>query len=67
MEKPMSILIDEFCKNLSDTINNSGLPMYIAEIYLSGTLNQLNALSAKQKRLELEAYEKSLEKENEDV
>lgn len=66
MQKPITLLISDFRKNMDDVINNSKLPWWKIqdEIELI-LLPQLRVLAEKERQAELEAYLKEQEKQNE--
>lgn len=60
MNKPITIIYEEFKKNLTDTINNSGLPPFVIEPVLSDYLNEIRMLIKKQYEMDKNAYEEYL-------
>lgn len=68
VEKPLSLLIDDFKTNLVDLINNSGLPIIISQMILKDIMRDVDELSNKVKETEQKDYEeksKITELENE--
>lgn len=48
MEKPLSILRDDFIKNLADVINKSSLPAFIITPVLQTFLEEIKQIEKKQ-------------------
>lgn len=65
MEKPLSVVREEFVNNLVELINNSGLPMFIVLDILKAAQEEVKVAAAKQYESEKKAYEESCEKEEE--
>lgn len=62
--KPIMLLRQEFFMNLTNLINNSGLPLFCIEPLLKDVLNGVNMELDKQYRIEKMQYEKALEEIN---
>lgn len=65
MNKPSTIVYEEFRQDLSNLINNAGLPVFIIESVLQNYLNEISMLAKKQYVFDKAEYEKSL-KDNDD-
>lgn len=63
MNKPITILIEEYKKNLTDLINNSELPAWLIILLTDPLMDQVRSLADKQAREDKENYELSLTKE----
>ena len=65
MNKPFSIICEEFKQELTDLINNSGLPSFIVAPILQNYLYEVNEVVKNQYRADKLQYEKTLsEKED---
>ena len=60
MNKPITIIYEEFKQQLADLINNSGLPILMIEPILQNYLNEVRAVIKKQYETDKRAYEASL-------
>ena len=60
MNKPSSIIYEEFKQDLANLINNSGLPAFIIEPVLKDYLNEIKLLAQRQYQADKVEYEKSL-------
>lgn len=65
MEKPISIVYEEFKQELANLINNYGLPAFVVEPVLRDYLNEIKIIKEKQYEMEKAQYEESLKKEEE--
>lgn len=63
MNKPITILIEEYKKNLTDLINNSELPAWLIILLTDPLMDQVKSLADKQAREDKQNYELSLTKE----
>ena len=63
MNKPITILIEEYKKNLTDLINNSELPAWLIILLTDPLMDQVRSLADKQAREDKQNYELSLAKE----
>ncbi len=63
MNKPITILIEEYKKNLTDLINNSELPAWLIILLTDPLMDQVRSLADKQAKEDKENYELSLTKE----
>lgn len=63
MNKPITILIEEYKKNLTDLINNSELPAWLIVLLTDPLMDQVKSLADKQAREDKQNYELSLTKE----
>lgn len=60
MNKPSTIIYEEFKQNLANLINDSGLPAFIIEPVLRDYLNEVRLMAQRQYQADKAAYEKSL-------
>lgn len=60
MDKPFSIVHEEFKQELADLINNSNLPPFIVESILKNYLYELTGLVKNQYQYDKAQYEKFL-------
>lgn len=63
MNKPMSVKINNFCDRLAAMLNEAELPFYVLEPYMKNALEEVHTAAEKQRKLELEAYMKEKEGE----
>lgn len=66
MNKPSTIIYEEFKQNLASLINNCGLPAFVIEPILKDYSNEVKVLAQKQYQLDLAEYKDSLEKQKEE-
>ena len=60
MNKPSTIIYEEFKQNLANLINASGLPAFIIEPVLKDYLAEVKALAQRQYQIDKAEYEKIL-------
>lgn len=60
MEKPITVLISETRKSMINTINDSGLPLFILDNILRDLYGEIHALSIQQEERDRNEYEQSL-------
>lgn len=65
MEKPISIVYEEFKDRLASLINDSGLPAFVIEPILRDYLSEIKMIKEKQYQIEKAQYEEFLKKETE--
>lgn len=58
IEKPITVIRQEFIDTISNAINNSSLPLFIVEPILKDIYLEVKSLSQKQYELEKAEYEK---------
>lgn len=63
MNKPMSVKINNFCDRLAALLNEAELPFYVLEPYMKNALEEVYTAAEKQRKIELEAYMKEKESE----
>lgn len=63
MNKPSTIIYEEFKQNLANLINDSGLPAFIIEPVLRDYLNEVRLMAQRQYQADKAAYEKYLTEE----
>lgn len=63
MNKPITVVYEEFKQELADIINNSGLKPFMIEFVLTSYLNEVKAASAMQYQHDKAQYEQQLKKE----
>lgn len=66
MDKPFSVICEEFKQELADLINNSGLPPFVIESVLQNYLSEISGIAKKQYQFDKTQYEKSLYELNKD-
>lgn len=67
VQKPFSLLYEDFEKSISELINNSGLPISVVECIFKNVLNMLHNVSIQQLQIDKERYDKLLNKNNGDI
>ena len=65
MNKPFSMVCEEFKQEMANLINNSGLPPSIIELVLQNYLNETSNIARNQYRIDKTQYEQSLDNKNE--
>lgn len=60
MNKPFSMLCEEFKKNVVNLINSSGLPPFVVESILKNHLNEVSSVAKNQYQIDKMEYEKLL-------
>jgi hypothetical protein len=60
MNKPSTIIYEEFKQELANLINNSGLPAFIIEPVLRDYLNEVMLMAQRQYQADKANYEQSL-------
>ena len=66
MNKPITLVYEEFKQSLANLINNSGLPLFVVENVLQNYLIETRNVAKQQYELDKAEYAKSLkEKEGE--
>lgn len=63
MNKPSTIVYEEFKQNLANLINNCGLPAFIIEPVLQNYLNEMRMVMHRQYQSDLAEYQNSLKEE----
>lgn len=61
MEKPASMAMEEFRGNIIQTIDNSGLPLFVIEMALRELTQQVAVAAAQQNAAARQAYESQKE------
>ena len=64
MNKPITVMYEDFKQELTNLINNSGLPAFIIEPILYNYLNETRIAMKNQYQSDKERYEKFLANEN---
>lgn len=64
MNKPITVVYEDFKQELANLINNSGLPAFIIESVLQRYLEETRIAMQKQYQLDKAQYEKTLIEEN---
>ena len=57
MNKPITLIYEEFRRNLTDLINKSGLPAFIIENVLASYIREVNISAKKQYEADKSVYE----------
>jgi hypothetical protein len=60
MNKPSTIIYEEFKRDLANLINNCGLPAFVIEPVLRDYTNEIKALAQRQYQLDKAEYDESL-------
>lgn len=63
MNKPITIVREEFIEGLTNLINNSGLPAFILEPVLRDTYNKVKAAERQQLENDKKRYQEMLDNE----
>lgn len=66
VNKPMSVMRQEFVEQLVESVNNCGLPLFVVEPILQDVLNAVKAAAQEQYKTEKAQYEKQLAQQNEE-
>ena len=64
MNKPSTIIYEEFKQNLAALINNSGLPAFVVEPVLKDFLNEIRIMAQRQYQADVAEYKKVMAEEN---
>lgn len=67
MNKPFSMLYEEFRQGLTDLINNACLPPFIIESVLKNYINEVSGLARNQYQNDKAKYENEIQERNENV
>lgn len=67
MNRPITVIYEDFKRDLADLINSSGLPAFVVEFVLQSYLNEAKAVAKKQYESDKALYESSLESNKETV
>lgn len=59
MNKPITIVYEEFKENFANIINDSGLPACMIELVLENYLNEIKIIVKKQYEFDKKQYEES--------
>ncbi len=62
IQKPISMVKQEFSEKIVDMINNSGLPIFLIEYVLKDIMNGVHAASVQQLETDTRIYQEQLEK-----
>ena len=65
--KPMSIAINELKEGIVTIVNNSGLPIYIAEMILKDILSDVTMVSNQVREKEYQEYVQAEQKKREEI
>lgn len=57
MNKPSTIIYEEFRQELANTVNKSGLPAFVIELVLRDYLDEIIAIRQKQYQADMAEYE----------
>lgn len=60
MEKPTTLRIEDFKKDIINTINNSNLPLFLLDYILKDLYNEIHLASQNQLSKDIREYTKSL-------
>ena len=67
MNRPITVIYEDFKRDLADLINSSGLPAFVVEFVLQNYLNEAKAVAKKQYESDKSLYESSLESNKETI
>lgn len=67
IEKPTTMLMDEFKEKFIELLNNSKLPAWVVLYLLDPLIKQLQEFDQNQRVQEREEYQKALEEENQKI
>lgn len=67
IEKPTTVLMDEFKEKFIELLNGSKLPAWVVLYLLDPFIKQLQDFDQNQRVQEREEYQKALEKENQKI
>lgn len=67
VNKPMSIVKDEFIENLVNLINGNNLPLFVTESILKDLLAEVSVAVKEQAKIERENYEKMLKQKKKEL
>ena len=65
-DKPISLVIDDFRKNLASVVNNSGLPLCISELIIKELYDEARELSKQQLLMDKEQYKNQSIEDNDE-
>lgn len=65
INKPLSIIINDFKKGIETVVNNSNLPPVLIETIMEGYMMQIKLMAKEQSAKELQQYEYLLKKNEE--
>ena len=60
MDKPISVVCEDFKQDMANLINGSGLPLFIIEMVLQNYLNETRNIAIRQYQNDKAKYEESL-------
>ena len=61
LEKPITLVREDFINNIIDTCNNSGLPFFMIEDIMKDLIQQIHAAAKQQLEEDRKKYQKELE------
>jgi hypothetical protein len=62
LEKPITLVREDFINNIIDTCNNSGLPFFMIEYIMKDLIQQIHVAAQQQLEEDRKKYQKELEK-----
>ena len=62
MNKPITLVRDEFIKNIVELCNDSGLPFFVIEDILKNLIQEIHAASMQQLESDKKQYETKVQK-----
>lgn len=63
MDKPFTVVYEDFKQEMANLINNSGLPPFIIEAVLQNYLSETKNIAIRQYQIDKAKYEESLNKQ----
>lgn len=67
MNKPITILREEFINTITETINGSGLPPFVISPILENIMREVKRAELEQLKSDKEKYEKELSEDKKEV
>lgn len=63
INKPLSVIKDEFVENLINLINGNGIPLFVTEYILKDILTEISTAVKEQAKMEKAQYEQMLKQQ----
>lgn len=62
IQKPVTLVKQEFTESLVQLVNNSNLPLFLVEYILKDVLSSVHSASQQQLEIDMKAYQEQVEK-----